>query len=125
MYADPPAPQPRQPGEMPPSAGTAGPLDGQPTAWRFNPEYERLVTLWQSVLPLLEELTGALDKAYQLARSPQTWDAPVGSRYVEDLGEWRTRLRLYRQAVLTSISDEAADTPRWVPVTTGAPHAFS
>ncbi|WP_157249904.1 hypothetical protein [Nonomuraea typhae] len=124
MYVDPPAPQPLQPGERPPATST-GALDGQPRAWEFNPEYQRLVTAWQSVMPLLESLTASLDKAYQLARSPQTWDAPVGSRYVEDLAEWRTRLALYRQAVLTSISDEAADTPRWVPSNAGAPHAFS
>ncbi|MFI6501061.1 hypothetical protein [Nonomuraea typhae] len=124
MYVDPPAPQPLQPGERPPATST-GPLDGQPRAWEFNPEYQRLVTAWQSVMPLLESLTASLDKAYQLARSPQTWDAPIGSRYVEDLAEWRTRLALYRQAVLTSISDEAADTPRWVPSNAGAPHAFS
>ncbi|MFI6298696.1 hypothetical protein ACIBEJ_44410 [Nonomuraea sp. NPDC050790] len=124
MYVDPPAPKPRQPGETPPAAAS-GALDGQPRAWEFNPEYQRLVTAWQSVMPLLESLTTALDKAYQLARSPQTWDAPVGSRYVEDLAEWRSRLALYRQAVLTSISDEAADTPRWVPSSAGAPHAFS
>ncbi|NUR87529.1 MAG: hypothetical protein HOY71_25900 [Nonomuraea sp.] len=125
MYADPPAPQPRQPGENPPSTSSANPLDAQPRAWEFNPEYQRLVTAWQTVLPLLEKLTTSLDKAYQLARSPQTWDAPVGGRYVQDLAEWRQRLALYRQAVLTSISDEAADTPRWVPSATGAPHAFS
>ncbi|MFI6900916.1 hypothetical protein ACIBKY_06635 [Nonomuraea sp. NPDC050394] len=124
MYVDPPAPQPRQPGETPP-ATASGALDGQPRAWEFNPEYQRLVTAWQAVMPLLESLTTALDKAYQLARSPQTWDAPVGARYVEDLAEWRTRLGLYRQAVLTAISDEAADTPRWVPSSAGAPHAFS
>jgi hypothetical protein len=44
---------------------------------------------------------------------------------VEDLAEWRNRLGLYRQAVLTAISDQAADTPRWVPASAGAPHAFS
>ncbi|WP_049561033.1 hypothetical protein [Nonomuraea sp. SBT364] len=125
MYVDPPAPRPRQPGEMPPKAGGGGPLDGQPRAWEFNPEYQRLVTAWQNVMPLLEGMSTALDKAYQLARSPQTWDAPVGGRYVEDMGQWRSRLALYRQAVLTSISDEAADTPRWIPSPIGAPHAFS
>lgn len=124
MYVDPPAPQPRQPGETPPSTG-AGALDGQPRAWEFNPDYQRLVTAWQSVVPMLEALTSALDKAYQLARSPQTWDAPVGARYVEDLNEWRTRLGLYRQSVLTAISDQAADTPRWIPSAVGSPHAFS
>ena len=125
MYVDPPAPQPRQPGENPPLNGNGNPLEAQPRAWEFNPEYQRLVTAWQTVLPLLESLTTALDKAYQLARSPQTWDAPVGTRYVEDIGAWRSRLALYRQAVLTSISEEAADTPRWVPSAIGAPHAFS
>jgi hypothetical protein len=125
MYVDPPAPRPRQPGEMPPAAATGGPLDNRPRAWEFNPEYQRLVTAWQQVLPLLESLTAALDKPYQVARSPQTWDAPVGGRYVEDITEWRSRLALYRQAVLTSISDEAADTPRWIPSPIGAPHAFS
>ncbi|HUR05028.1 MAG TPA: hypothetical protein VM347_20970 [Nonomuraea sp.] len=125
MYVDPPAPQPRQPGENPPLNGNGNPLDAQPRAWEFNPEYQRLVTAWQTVLPLLESLTTALDKAYRLARSPQTWDAPVGTRYVEDIGAWRSRLALYRQAVLTSISEEAADTPRWVPSAIGAPHAFS
>ena len=124
MYVDPPAPRPRQPGENPPST-SGGVLDSQPRAWEFNPEYQRLVTAWQNVLPLLESLTSSLDKAYQLARSPQTWDAAVSARYVEDLQEWRTRLSLYRQAVLTSISDEAADTPRWIPSAIGAPHAFS
>ncbi|MEV0147264.1 MULTISPECIES: hypothetical protein [unclassified Nonomuraea] len=122
---DPPAPQPMRPGETPPMTGGTNPLDSQPRAWEFNAEYQRLVTAWQTVQPLLEELTKALDKAYTLARSPQTWDAPVGSRYVEDIAEWRSRLALYRQAVLTSISDEAADTPRWIPSSAGAPHAFS
>ncbi|MER6942738.1 hypothetical protein ABT294_01825 [Nonomuraea sp. NPDC000554] len=124
MYVDPPAPQPRQPGEKPPASSSANPLDGQPRTWEFNPEYQRLVTAWQTVLPLLDTLTTSLDKAYQLARSPQTWDAPVGKRYVEDIAQWRSRLALYRQAVLTSISDEAADTPRWIPSSAGAPHAF-
>ncbi|MEU8247526.1 hypothetical protein [Nonomuraea sp. NPDC048916] len=125
MYVDPPAPQPMRPGERPPVTAGADPLSPQPRAWEFNPEYQRLVNAWQSALPLLESLTTALDKAYRLARSPQTWDAPVGGRYVEDIGEWRSRLALYRQAVLTSISDEAADTPRWIPSAAGAPHAFS
>ncbi|MEU7001291.1 hypothetical protein [Nonomuraea sp. NPDC046570] len=124
MYVDPPAPQPRQPGETPPTTG-AGPLDGQPRAWEFNPDYQRLVNAWHAVIPMLETLGDALDKAYGLARSPQTWDAPVGARYVEDIAEWRNRLGLYRQAVLTAISDQAADTPRWVPSPVGAPHAFS
>ncbi|WP_219468571.1 hypothetical protein [Nonomuraea rhizosphaerae] len=125
MYVDPPAPQPRRPDEQPPSDTNGNPLEAQPRAWEFNPEYQRLVTAWQTALPMLEGLSTALDKAYQLARSPQTWDAPVGNRYVEDIGEWRNRLALYRQAVLTSISEEAADTPRWIPSSIGAPHAFS
>ncbi|MFI7445484.1 hypothetical protein [Nonomuraea indica] len=124
MYADPPAPQPMRPGETPPAKPGANPLDPQPRAWEFNPEYQRLVTAWQTVLPLLESITTALDKAYRQARSPQTWEAPVGERYVEDLAAWRSRLALYRQAVLTAISDEAADTPRWIPSTAGAPRAF-
>ncbi|GAA4510625.1 MULTISPECIES: hypothetical protein [Nonomuraea] len=124
MYVDPPAPRPRELGEMPPATAT-GPLDEQPRVWEFNPEYQRLVTAWQEALPLLDKLSKALDKPYAKARSPQTWDAPVGSRYVEDIGQWRTRLGLYRQAVLTAISDEAADTPRWIPAPAGAPHAFS
>jgi hypothetical protein len=125
MPFDPPAPQPRQPGENPPAGATGNPLDGQPRVWEFNPEYQRLVTAWQTVMPLLETLTTALDKAYRLARSPQTWDAPVGGRYVDEMAEWRSALALYRQAVLTSISEEAADTPRWIPSSAGAPHAFS
>jgi hypothetical protein len=125
MYADPTPPQPRQPGELPPVSPSASPLDPQQTAWEFNPEYQKLVSAWQAAMPLLEALSTLLDKSYQRARSPQTWDAPVGARYVEDLGEWRTRLGLYRQAVLTAISDKAADTPRWIPSPAGAPHAFS
>ncbi|GIH90048.1 hypothetical protein ACFFMN_11400 [Planobispora siamensis] len=126
MYVDPPAPQPLQPGETPPSAGTSAlPSPDAATAWEFNPDYQRLVVLWRQVLPMLENLTSSLDRAYQMARSRDVWDAPVGERYVEDLAEWRTRLGQYRQAVLTSISDQAADTPRWVPVNAGAPHAFS
>ncbi|MFG1942343.1 hypothetical protein [Nonomuraea sp. NPDC048826] len=124
MYVDPPAPRPRELGEMPPSTAT-GPLDAEPRVWEFNPEYQRLVTAWQEALPLLDMLTTTVDKVYGRARSPQTWDAPVGSRYVEDIGQWRSRLALYRQAVLTAISDEAADTPRWIPAPAGAPHAFS
>jgi hypothetical protein len=127
MYVDPPAPQPLQPGETPPAQSGADPLspDGQARAWEFNPDYQKLVTLWQQVLPVMETLTASLDQAYQLARSTDTWDAPVAARYIEDLAEWRKRLGLYRQAVLTSISDQAADTPRWVPAAAGAPHAFS
>jgi hypothetical protein len=49
----------------------------------------------------------------------------VGGRYVDEMAEWRSALGLYRQAVLTSISEEAADTPRWIPSSAGAPHAFS
>ncbi|MBB2909925.1 hypothetical protein FHS43_001171 [Streptosporangium becharense] len=126
MFADPPAPQPLQPGETPPSSATAGiPSPDTATAWEFNPDYQRLVMAWRQVLPELDRLTGSLDRAYHLAKSKDVWDAPVSGRYVEDMGEWRTRLSLYRQAILTSISDQAADTPRWVPTNAGAPHAFS
>ncbi|GII75132.1 hypothetical protein Sru01_01140 [Sphaerisporangium rufum] len=126
MYADPPAPQPLQPGETPPAA-TADPFSpgGQPSAWRFNPEYQKLVDLWQQVRPLLDGLTRSLDKAHQMARSRDVWDAPVAARHVEDITEWRNRLLTYRQAVLTAISDEAADTPRWIPASSAAPHAYS
>ncbi|HEX4812880.1 MAG TPA: hypothetical protein VFV66_09030 [Nonomuraea sp.] len=121
MYVDPPPPRPKEPGERPP-ATAAGPLDNPPRAWEFNPDYQRLVNAWHAVMPQLESLRTALDKAYGLARSPQTWDAPVGERYVQDIREWRTRLAVYRHAVLTAISDEAADTPRWIPSTVNAPH---
>ncbi|MGN9838526.1 hypothetical protein ACTMTI_10445 [Nonomuraea sp. H19] len=123
MYVDPPAPKPMEPGERPPQT-TAGALENTPRAWEFNPDYQRLVVAWNTVMPHLETLRTALDKAYSLARSPQTWDAPVGERYVQDIREWRTRLAVYRQSVLTAISDEAADTPRWIPTTANAPHAF-
>ncbi|TMR92158.1 hypothetical protein [Nonomuraea basaltis] len=123
MYVDPPAPKPMERGERPP-ATTAGPLENPPRAWEFNSEYQRLVQAWNTVMPQLETLKTALDKAYNLARSPQTWDAPVGERYVEDIREWRTRLAVYRHSVLTAISDQAADTPRWIPTTANAPHAF-
>lgn len=127
MYADPPAPQPLQAGETPPASSSADPFspDGQATNWRFNPEYQRLVDLWQQTLPLLEGLTTSLDKAYQMARSRDVWDAPVAERYVQDITEWRNRLGMYRHAVLTAISDQAADTPRWVPAASSAPHAYS
>ncbi|GAA1014948.1 hypothetical protein Aple_052610 [Acrocarpospora pleiomorpha] len=126
-YVDPPAPRPLQPGETPPAPSSADLLapGGQATTWVFNPEYQRLVDLWFQVLPLMEQLTTSLDKPYQMARSTDVWDAPVAKRYVQDIGEWRNRLGLYRQAVLTAISDEAADTPRWVPSKAGAPHAYS
>ncbi|WP_214413550.1 hypothetical protein [Sphaerisporangium fuscum] len=126
MYSDPPAPQPLQPGETPPASSTdpfgAG---GQASSWRFNPEYQKLVDLWQQVRPMLDGLTGSLDKAYQMARSRDVWDAPVAERYVQDMTEWRNRLVMYRQAVLTAISDQAADTPRWIPASSAAPHAYS
>ncbi|MBG0813034.1 hypothetical protein [Planomonospora sp. ID82291] len=126
MYADPPAPQPLQPGETPPSGGTSGvPVPGAATAWEFNPDYQRLIVLWGQVVPLLDTLDASLDKAHRMGRSRDVWDAPVGERYVKDLTEWKARLGQYRQAILTSISDQAADTPRWIPVDTGAPHAFS
>ncbi|WP_424529562.1 hypothetical protein ACOZ38_08585 [Sphaerisporangium viridialbum] len=127
MYADPPAPQPLQPGETPPASSSPDPFspDGQASNWRFNPEYQKLVDLWQQTQPLLEGLTTSLDKAYQMARSRDVWDAPVAERYVQDMTEWRNRLGMYRQAVLTAISDQAADTPRWVPTASSAPHAYS
>jgi hypothetical protein len=125
MYVDPPAPKPLQPGESPPRSSTDVLSPEGARAWEFNPEYQRLVTLWQEVLPMLDSLEVSLDKAHQLARSRDVWDAPVGERYVEDLSEWRKRLQLYRQSVLTAISDEAADTPRWIPSEAGAPHAFN
>ncbi|SDQ94136.1 hypothetical protein [Thermostaphylospora chromogena] len=125
MFVDPPAPRPLDPRETPPKGSTDPLSPDAGRSWEFNPEYQRLVTLWQQVLPLLDDLTASLDKALRLARSPDTWDAPVGRRYVEDLTEWRERLQRYRRAVLTAISDEAADTPRWIPVETGAPHAFN
>ncbi|MFI7640006.1 hypothetical protein [Nonomuraea sp. NPDC049400] len=123
MYVDPPAPKPRDPKETPP-VSASGALDDPQRAWEFNPDYQRLVVAWNTVLPQLEALRTALDKAYGLAKSPQTWDAPVGERYVQDIREWRTRLALYRHNVLTAISDEAADTPRWIQTTANAPHAF-
>ncbi|SEG58292.1 hypothetical protein SAMN05444920_103298 [Nonomuraea solani] len=123
MYADPPAPREKETDEVPPIS-SAGPLDIPQRAWEFNPDYQRLVVAWNTVLPQLETLKTALDKAYGLAKSPQTWDAPVGERYIQDIHEWRTRLAAYRHAVLTTISDEAADTPRWIPTSANAPHAF-
>ncbi|GAA2991056.1 MULTISPECIES: hypothetical protein [Streptosporangium] len=126
MFVDPPAPQPMQPGETPPvSSGGGLPSSDTTTSWEFNPDYQRLVMMWRQVLPELDRLAASLDKAYRLARSRDVWDAPVSGRYVEDMTEWRTRLGLYRQAILTSISDQAADTPRWIPAGAGAPHAFS
>src|SRR5687767_12518138 len=111
MFVDPPAPKPLGQDERPPRT-IAGPLENTATTYEFNPDYQRLIVAWQTVVPQLETLKTALDKAYSLARSPQTWDAPVGERYVEDIREWRTRLSAYRHSVLTAISDEAADTPR-------------
>ncbi|MBB4914538.1 hypothetical protein [Streptosporangium saharense] len=126
MFVDPPAPQPLQPGETPPVSGSPGlPTPDMAVSWEFNPDYQRLVMMWRQVLPELDALTSSLEKAYQMARSKDVWDAPVSGRYVEEMAEWRTRLGLYRQAILTSISDQAADTPRWIPVNAGAPHAFS
>ncbi|MBF8194309.1 hypothetical protein ITP53_53350 [Nonomuraea sp. K274] len=126
MYVDPQPPKrpdPHDPMDRPP-INVPGTLDDPQRAWRFNPDYERLVVAWDAVLPQLDSLKTVLDKAYSLARSPQTWDAPVGERYVEEIREWRNRLAVYRHSVLTSISDEAADTPRWIPTTANAPHAF-
>ncbi|GAA0367566.1 hypothetical protein GCM10009530_16860 [Microbispora corallina] len=126
-YVDPPAPTPLQPGETPPAPSGTDLLTpgGQPTGWVFNPEYQRLVDLWLQVVPLMDQLTRSLDKPHEQAKSKDVWDAPVAGRYVQDLAEYRARLGMYRQAVLTAISDQAADTPRWVPSRTGAPHAFS
>ncbi|GAA3581088.1 hypothetical protein GCM10022419_073220 [Nonomuraea rosea] len=123
MYVDPPAPKAFVKGEVPPISATDA-LDTPATAWVFNEDYERLVLAWETVMPQLETLRTALDKAYSLARSPQTWDAAVAERYVKEVREWRARLAVYRHSVLTAISDEAADTPRWVKTTAGAPHAF-
>jgi hypothetical protein len=127
MYDDPPAPVPYQPGETPPSPSPEKLLEpgGQPTSWIFNPEYQKLVDLWLKVLPMLEQLTQALDTPVKMAQNTQVWDAPVAERYVNDLVGWNKRLSLYRQAVLTAISDEAADTPRWIPNKTGVPRLFS
>jgi hypothetical protein len=125
MFVDPPAPQPMQPGETPPVSASGGlPSPDAVTAWEFNPDYQRLIVAWRQVLPVLDTLATSLDKAYQLARSRDVWDAPVSGRYVEDITHWRASLGLYRQAILTSISDQAADTPRWIPAAAGAPHAF-
>ncbi|GAB3144879.1 hypothetical protein OHB01_19860 [Microbispora hainanensis] len=126
-YVDPPAPTPLQPGETPPAPSSTDLLSpgGQPTGWVFNPEYQKLVDLWLQVVPLMDQLTKSLDKPYERARSRDVWDAPVAERYVQDLAEWRNRLGMYRQAVLTAISDQAADTPRWIPAKAGAPHAFT
>jgi hypothetical protein len=126
LLVDPPAPQPPRPGETPPAQSLPDQLapGGQATTWVFNPDYQKLVDLWHKVLPLLEDLTTSLDRPLRLSQSKDVWDAPVGERYVRDLDEWRGRLAMYRQAVLTSISDEAADTPRWVPSGADAPHAF-
>lgn len=127
MYVDPPAPLPLQQGETPPPPSTTDMLKpgGQPTSWVFNPEYQDLVDLWFKVLPMMEQLTSSLDKPFQMARSTDVWDAPVAKRYVEDVAEWRKRLGLYRQTVLTAISDLAADTPRWIPSRSGVPHVLS
>ncbi|GLX00088.1 hypothetical protein [Microtetraspora sp. NBRC 16547] len=127
IYGDPPAPVPLQPGETPPAPSSTDLLapGGQQTTWVFNPEYQRLVDLWLQVLPLMEQLARSLEKPYQMARSNDVWDAPVAKRYVGDVAEWRNRLAMYRQAVLTAISDQAADTPRWIPGGVGAPRAFS
>jgi len=127
MFADPPAPTPLQPGEAPPASSGTDLLSpgGQTTTWEFNPDYQRLIDLWVRVVPLMDQLTHSLDKAYQQATSRDVWDAPVAERYVKDINEWRNRLCMYRQSVLTAISDEAADTPRWIPSRVGAPHAFS
>ncbi|MEU4829124.1 hypothetical protein [Streptosporangium sp. NPDC023615] len=125
MYEDPPAPQPMQLGETPPLTSSGGVATSDATSWRFNPDYQRLVLMWRQVLPELDELAASLDKAHRAAVNPMVWDAPVSKRYVEDITEWRNRLKRYRKAILTSISDKAADTPRWIPAGSEAPHAFS
>ncbi|MGC5012754.1 hypothetical protein ACLQ2R_18480 [Streptosporangium sp. DT93] len=125
MFVDPPAPQPMQPGETPPLTSSGGVSSSDATSWQFNPDYQRLVMMWRQVLPELEKLTTSLDDAHRRARSKEVWDAQVSDRYIEDITEWRKRLGLYRQAILTSISDQAADTPRWIPSGSKAPHAFS
>lgn len=128
MSVDPPAPQPLRQGETPPVPASTGlPSSDRATAWEFNPEYQRLVTTWQQVLPMLDALALRLDEAYKQATRTEVWDAPVSKRYVEEMAQWRAGLRLYRQAILTSISREAEEgrTQRWVPVNAGAPHAFS
>ncbi|GAB1820679.1 hypothetical protein [Herbidospora sp. RD11066] len=126
-YADPPAPRPMQLGETPPAASGNDLLvpGGQATTWVFNPEYQRLVKLWDTVIRDMEHISTLLDRPYTMARSTDTWKADVAERYIQKISEWRTRIGLYRQAVLTAISDEAADTPRWVPSNSGAPHAYS
>jgi hypothetical protein len=123
MYGDPPAPMPRAKDETVPTA-TQSPFDSTPVVYVFNPAYERLVMVWQSVLPALDKLNAALDKSYNLATSPQTWDAPVGKRYVQDISEWRSQMILYRHAILTTISDEARGTPRWIPSKEGSPSVY-
>lgn len=120
MYVDPPPPKPYDPDEVR-RVDVATPSMGSPALLRSNPDYERLVAAWEAVMPHLESLKIVLDKAYTRAMSPQTWDAPVGKRYVEDIRAWRERLLAYRHAVLTAISDEAADTPRWKPLPAGVP----
>lgn len=126
MFVDPPAPKPMLPGETPPRQSPAEQLTpgGQTTTWVFNPEYQKLVELWNQVHPLLESLTTSVANVQKKAANPQVWDAPVVKRYLRDIAEWRKRVDLYRQSVLTAISDEAADTPRWIPSGADAPHAF-
>ncbi|MEV0618070.1 hypothetical protein AB0I81_32425 [Nonomuraea sp. NPDC050404] len=121
MYVDPQPPRARERNEAPPQP--PGGLEAGQPPYMFNPEYQKLIDAWDSVKPQLETLSAALDKAYLLARSPQTWDAPVGERYVETIREWRRRLAAYRNSVLTEISDTALETPRWVR-TTETPKPF-
>lgn len=122
MYADPPAPKDKGVDETPPR--TPGKALDDPHAWLFNPEYKRLLAAWEAAKSELDTLSTVLDRAYSLAMSPQTWEAPVGERYVEDIREWRKRLIAYRLSVLSAISNEAADTPRWVHTAAHAPHAY-
>ncbi|GAA2206078.1 hypothetical protein GCM10009850_015360 [Nonomuraea monospora] len=121
MYADPPAPRPKGANESPPAS--PGGSDGLQHPWKWNPDYQKLIDAWEELLPRLDALTTTLDKAYSLSRSPQTWDAAVGERYVEDIREWRRRLALYRLSVLTALSDKAERMPRWVR-TTDVPQPF-
>ena len=126
MYVDPPRPKPMAPGEAPPRQSPAEQLvpGGQATTWVFNPEYQKLVDLWDQVVPLLDKLNASLADVQKKAQSREVWDAPVAERYLKDIAEWRKRIGLYRQGVLTAISDEAADTPRWIPSGADAPRAF-
>lgn len=126
MFDDPPAPKPLQPGEKPPTQSAAESLTpgGQTTTWVFNPEYQKLVDLWQQVVKLLDELVALLDQPLQMAKSTDVWDAPVAKGYIEKMTAWRGNLVKYRKAVLSEISSRAAATPRWVAKELVSPKAF-